>query len=285
MEQSSRPTTGELVAALRAAGCVYAEEEAAILADAAGSTADLALMLARRVQGFPLEHIVGWARFYGMRIAVAPGVFVPRRRSEFLVDQALAALKSRPGRADPPRILDLCCGSGAVGAALAETLDKKPAGGDSGCELHGTDIDQAAVDCAAGNVAPFDGYVYCGDLFAPIPVRLRGSFDLIVANAPYVPSASIAFMPQEARIHEPEAALNGGADGLELHRRIAADAPRWLRPHGRLLLECSIRQAPVSAGILTTSGFSTSISTSEELDDSVVTGRLGSGLHIGRGTG
>lgn len=299
MKHTSQQPDETLVAALRSAGCVYAEEEAVILLEAADSDTDLARLLDLRVQGYPLEHIVGWAQFCGLRITVAPGVFVPRRRSEFLVAQTLAALaglaalegpggpggpeghagKTGPGPQRVPvppshaesgtqllTVLDLCCGSGAVGTALAHVLP--------GCELHASDIDRAAVDCAAGNIAAFTGRAYCGDLFAAVPEGLRGSFDVIAANAPYVPSAAIMFMPQEARDHEPEIALDGGADGLELHRRIAAQAPSWLRPGGLLLLESSARQAPASVAILASNGFSASMSSSEDFDGTVVTGRL-----------
>ncbi len=299
-----RATTPQemLVAALRHAGCVFAEEEAAILLEAAGSGADLADMLARRVQGQPLEHIVGWAQFCGMRMHVAPGVFVPRRRSEFLVERALAELSARkiPGSNVPrqspaanspsqrhssrrPVVLDLCCGSGAVGAALVHALEHQGRAGSAehaesaawaGCELYGSDIDPAAVACAAGNLAVVHGEAYCGDLFAALPESLRGRIDLIVANAPYVPSGAIALLPAEARIYEPDAALNGGADGLEMQRRIAAEAPRWLRTGGTLLLESSARQAQESQRILSIHGFEVSWHRREESDATVVTGRL-----------
>lgn len=299
---------GILVAALRHAGCVYAEEEAAILLEAGESADEVAAMLARRVQGQPLEHVVGWAQFCGMRIQVGPGVFVPRRRSEFLVERALAVLSARelPATSVPqqspaagsrtqrksshqPVILDLCCGSGAVGAALAHALELQGSAGGAenaenpgsvrsavgaGCDLHASDIDPAAVACAAANLAVVHGKAYCGDLFAALPESLRGRIDLIVANAPYVPSGAIAFLPAEARLYEPDTALNGGSDGLEVHRRIAAEAPRWLRPGGTLLLESSARQARESQRILSTHGFEVCCQRRQESDATVVTGQL-----------
>ena len=273
MEESAPLTPEMIVAALRRAGCVHAQAEAAILQDAAGSTAVLEMMLEQRKQGMPLEHIVGWAEFHGQRIAVRAGVFVPRKRSEFLVDQALVVL-AEATRADTalacgvprrPVIVDLCCGTGALGAAMARALRE--------CELHAADIDPAAVACAAGNIAPFGGRAHCGDLFAALPDRLRGHIDLIVANAPYVPTAAIAFMPQEARLHEPNAALNGGTDGLALHRRIAEQAGAWLKPSGVLVLECSEQQAASSAGIMAGHGFVASVATSEALGGVVVMAR------------
>ena len=109
-----------LTARLRAAGCVFAEDEARLLMDAARTPEDLEAMAGRRVSGLPLEHILGWAEFCGLRIAVAAGVFVPRRRTEFLVRQAavlLGAWRQAPGGASRPApvVVDLCCGSGAVG--------------------------------------------------------------------------------------------------------------------------------------------------------------------------
>ena len=96
---------------------------------------------------------------------------------------------------------------------------------------------------------PLGGEVHEGDLYDPLPARLRGRVDVLAVNAPYVPSADIGTMPQEARLHEPRACLDGGADGLEVQRRVAAAAPQWLAPGGHLLIETSRRQAPQTAGI------------------------------------
>ncbi len=255
---------------LRSVGCVYAEDEAAILLDSADSPEILARMLARRAHGYPLEHIVGWARFYGLKMSVAPGVFVPRLRSEFLVGQVLASIPGIPLGNEPLRILDLCCGCGAVGAAVAHDM----ADGPHAVELHAADIDPTALSCAAENVAPFKGQIHCGDLFAALPRELRGTFHIIAANAPYVPSSALEFMPQEARVHEPEVALDGGIDGLEVHRRIAAEAQHWLRPGGVLLMESSARQAADSAGIMASHGFLTSVASNDDLGGTVVTGRV-----------
>ena len=107
----------QVVARLRAAGCVFAEEEAELLTAATDSPAALVRMVDRRAAGEPLEQILGWAEFCGLRIAVEPGVFVPRRRSELMVREAAALAGPRPV------VLDLCCGSGALGVALAAALD------------------------------------------------------------------------------------------------------------------------------------------------------------------
>lgn len=233
----------EIVTRLRSAGCVFAEDEARLLVAAADSPADLAALVDRRVAGLPLEHVLGWARFCGLRIVVHPGVFVPRRRTEFLVQQAArwptgeAAGSGAGGQVRRDAIVvDLCCGSGAVGAALCAALGQ--------IELYAVDVDPAAVRCARRNVAAAGGRVYEGDLYRPLPAALRGHVDLLVANAPYVPTEAVELLPPEARVHEPRVALDGGADGLDVLRRVIAEAPLWLAPGGRLLVETSERQAP-----------------------------------------
>jgi len=254
----------EVVALLRAAGCVFAEDEADLLLAAARTPAELADMVDRRVQGLPLEQILGWAEFCGLRIVVAPGVFVPRRRTELLVAQAIALAP------DAAVVVDLCCGSGAVGAALLAALD--------GAEVHAADIDPAAVRCARRNVVGPRGHVYEGDLDAPLPVELHGRVDLLVANAPYVPTDEIRLMPPEARLHEPQTALDGGADGLDLHRRVAEAAPRWLAPGGHVLIETSARQAPRTARLLSDVGLVAQVVTDDELDGTVVVATWASGV-------
>ncbi len=227
-----------LAATLRAAGCVFAEEEAALLLREAPDDAALAAMVARRVAGEPLEQVVGFAEFCGLRIAVAPGVFVPRQRSTALVRRAAVGLQ--PGDI----VVDLCCGTGALGAALAA--------GVPGVEVHAADVDPAAVACARRNLPP--DRVYEGDLYDALPGHLRGRVNAVVANAPYVPTDAIATMPPEARDHENRVALDGGTDGLDVQRRVIAGAADWLAPGGRVLVESSERQAPVSAALMVAAG-------------------------------
>jgi release factor glutamine methyltransferase len=215
-------------------------------------------MVGRRAEGVPLEHVLGWAEFCGVRVAVDPGVFVPRPRTEILVRQAAAL--AGPGAV----VVDLCCGSGAVGAALAAILDLS--------ELHAVDIDPAAVACARGNVFAAGGHVHQGDLYAPLPPGLRGRVDLLLANAPYVPTEAIGLLPAEARVHEPRAALDGGPDGLDVVRRVAAGAARWLAPEGHLLVETSGRQAPHALETVTAAGLVARVVHSSELDATVVVG-------------
>ncbi|MCO7221483.1 putative protein N(5)-glutamine methyltransferase [Klenkia sp. PcliD-1-E] len=238
-----------VVAALRAAGCVFAEEEAALLA---ADGRDLDALVARRVAGEPLEQVLGWAAFAGVRVLLDPGVFVPRQRTALLVEQAVAL----GGQV----VVDLCCGSGAVGLAVAAGL------GD--VELVAADVDPVAVACARRNGVD----ARAGDLFDALPGTLRGRVDLLCVNAPYVPTAAIAGMPPEARDHEPTAALDGGADGLDLHRRVAAGAGGWLAPGGSLLLETSDVQADGTLAAVAAGGLAARLVTDDDRGAAVVVG-------------
>ncbi|MEV0387377.1 putative protein N(5)-glutamine methyltransferase [Nonomuraea sp. NPDC050643] len=248
-----------IVTRLRAAGCVFAEDEAELLVSAAPTSADLAAMVERRVAGEPLEHVLGWAEFCGLRVAVEPGVFVPRPRTGFLIDQA-AALAGRV--AGTPVVLDLCCGTGAMGAALAARLER--------AELHAADLHPAAVRCARRNLP--GAHVYEGDLYEPLPATLRGRVDLLITSPPYVPSGSVGLLPPEARLHEPLMALDGGDDGLDVVRRVIAGAPDWLAPGGHLLVETSERQAAPTADAVAGAGLTVRVAVSGELDATAIIG-------------
>jgi len=249
-----------LVARLRAAGCVWAEDEAALLREAASSRAELETLTARRVAGEPLELVVGWAELCGVRVAVEPHVFVPRRRSELLARAAVDA--ARPGDV----VVDLCCGSGALGAVVAAQVP--------GVDVWAVDVEPAAVACAERNLAGVGGHALLGDLDAPLPGRLAGTVAVIVCNAPYVPSDEVAFLPAEARLFEPRVTLDGGADGLDVQRRAAAVAPRWLAPGGTLLIETSERQAPATVAAFGRAGLgAVRVLEDDDLGATVVSGR------------
>ncbi|MFD3488501.1 putative protein N(5)-glutamine methyltransferase [Streptomyces sp. NPDC058665] len=262
---SATPSLSSVVTTLRAAGCVFAEDEARLLVSAADSPAGLADMVSRRAAGQPLEHVVGWAEFHGLRIAVDTGVFVPRRRTEFLVRQATALIHQAPaGR--PAVVVDLCCGSGALGAALLATA-RQPV------ELYASDIDPSAVACARRNLAQ-GGTVLEGDLFDALPDGLRSRIDILLANVPYVPTQEVPLLPSEAREYEPLVALDGGADGLDVLRRVTARAPDWLAPGGHLLFETSQRQVPGAVATVRAAGLAPRVVTSEEWDATVVVAQL-----------
>ncbi len=238
---------------------MFAEDEAELLSSAARDEAELDAMVDRRVAGFPLEQVIGWAEFCGLRIAVDPKVFVPRRRTEFLVTEA--ASRTPPGTI----ALDLCCGSGAIGVALAA---RARLGG-----LHAADIDPVAVRCARRNVEPAGGQVYEGDLFEPLPPELRGRLGIITANVPYVPGSEVPLLPAEARLHEARVALDGGADGLDIARRVATGAAEWLAPGGHLLIEISDRQAKAAVAAFAGTGLSPRLASSDEFAATVVIGK------------
>jgi len=252
---------------LAAAGCVYAEEEASILAEAAGTPDALEAMVARRAGGEPLEYVVGWADFRGIRLAVEDGVFVPRARSGYLVEEAASLLRCRSGPGRCVVVVDLCCGVGAIGAALAAEVPH--------VDLHAADIDPRAVACAEQNLRALglNGLVHHGDLFTALPRRLRHRIDVLVTSPPYVPTADIRLLPPEAREFEPTIALDGGADGLDMVRRIARGARQWLAPHGVLALEVADVQAEPAAAILEQLRYPARAVTSEDYGSTVIIGR------------
>jgi release factor glutamine methyltransferase len=265
------PTTLDphLVNRLRAAGCVFAEDEAALLLEAvaghADATDELEGLVVRRVAGEPLEQLLGWAEFAGRRILVEPGVFVPRRRTEFLAAEAARLTRAAASDGHLPVVVDLCCGAGAIGAAIADAAGP--------VDLVAADLDPAAVRAARRNLEPLGARVVEGDLFEPLPADLRGRVDVLAVNAPYVPTAEIAMMPPEARDHEATIALDGGDDGLDVHRRVAASAALWLAPGGALLIETSERQAPTTATLVAAAGLAPVIVRDEGVGGTVVIGR------------
>jgi release factor glutamine methyltransferase len=264
-EPPVRPVHAEVVDLLRSVGCVFAEEEAQLLLSEASSPATLTEWIRRRMSGEPLEYVVGWAAFSGLRITVDPGVFVPRRRTELVVSEAVALLEKRRAAGVAPGVLvDLCCGSGAVGLAVASHIQVR--------ELHAADIDPVAVECARRNLAGVEGQAHRGDLYAALPCRLRRQVQLIVVNAPYVPTDALPTMPPEARNYEPRISLDGGPDGLGLHRRIISGVGPWLSRTGHIVIEASERQAPGTAALMAAAGLSARIVHSDELDGTVVIG-------------
>ena len=228
-----------LSARLRAAGCVFAEEEARLLVQEAGSSATLDRWVLRRCAGEPLEMLLGWAEFCGVRVGVAPGVFVPRRRTEGLVE---AALEVAP---EHGVLVDLCTGSGAVALAVAHARPD--------LEIHAVDLAPAAVRCAQDNLRGLASVV-AGDLFDALPPDLRGRVDVVTANVPYVPSADLDLLPAEARDHEPVSAHDGGDDGLDVLRRVVREARPWLAPGGEVLLEVSRHQQAAARFAVVTAG-------------------------------
>lgn len=241
----------DLVAQLREAGCVFAEEEAAILFAAASDTPELAALVARRIAGEPLEHVVGWAEFAGMRVPVAPGVFVPRRRTE-LVARIAERLAPASGT-----VVDLCCGAGAIGIAVATWRDD--------LTVIAADIDPVAVDLAQRGLAPMGGTAVVSDMDTGLPPELAGAVDVVASCPPYVPTGQIALMPHEARDHEPLKALDGGKDGARMQARVFDAAVRLLAPGGVCVVETSDHVVDATVAAATRAGFAAAVEEDDAL--------------------
>ncbi|AEV82286.1 N5-glutamine S-adenosyl-L-methionine-dependent methyltransferase [Actinoplanes sp. SE50] len=256
-------TRNEAISLLRAAGCVFAEEEAAVLFEAAPDDATRRALVGRRCGGEPLEQVVGYADFCGVRVHLRPGVFVPRVRSELLVRTAASEATTRAGDDHPgPLVVDLCCGSGALGLALRTVVPR--------IDLHAADLDPVAVACARHNLGQ---NVHQGDLFTALPARLRGRIEILIANVPYVATPHLPFLPAEARDHEPRTALDGGDDGLAVFRAVVAGARSWLAPGGLLLSEITEAQTAPAAAVVAGYGLTPDVITDDDLDARVITAR------------
>jgi release factor glutamine methyltransferase len=162
-------------------------------------------------------------------------------------------------------VVDLCCGTGAIAAAIAAAV---PA-----VRLWASDVDPVAVRCARENLAALGAHVRRSDVHHAVPVHLRGHVDVITANVPYVPSTEIDYLPTEARVHEPRIALDGGVDGLRVLRRAATPARYWLRPGGWLFTECALDQADAAATVLRDAGLIATVANDSDLDVAIVAGQ------------
>lgn len=226
-----------LIGRLSAAGCVAADEEADELLAAAGDAGTLDALVRRRERGEPLAWVVGTAPFCGHRIVVDAGVYVPRRQSEALARRAGRLLAAR---GDGGRAVDLCTGSGAVAVHLMAEVPS--------ALVVAVDLDAGAVACARRNGV----LALVGDLGEPLRA---GCFDVVTAIAPYVPTRELRNLPSDSVDHEPRAALDGGAEGLDTVRSVVHSAARLLSREGSLLLELGGDQDRRIAGLLEACGF------------------------------
>ncbi len=232
-ETHRSPDRAALAELLAGAGFVAADEEAGELIARAGGDAELLDgLVARRLTGEPLAWITGSVSFCGLQIRVDPGVYVPRWQSEQLALRA--AERMPPGGT----AIDLCTGAGAIAATIAA---RRPAARVVAC-----DLDPRAVACAHANGVE----ALCGDLFAPFPRTLEGRVDMVVGVVPYVPTSELALLQRDTLTFESPLSYDGGADGVDLLRRVLADSPRFLRPGGALLLELGGEQPEALAGDL-----------------------------------
>lgn len=218
-------------------GHALARDHAALVAGAtrsleAGEAAQIAALAARRLAGEPVARIVGQREFWGLLLSVTPAVLVPRPETETVVELALELVGA--DRARPLRIADLGTGSGAILLALLAELPQA-----SGI---GTDISPDALAVACANARSLRLERRARFIESDFGRALEGPFDLVVSNPPYVASRDIAQLSREVRDHDPRRALDGGEDGLNAYRRIAADAPRLLGA-GNLVVEIGAGQA------------------------------------------
>ncbi len=237
----------QVAARLRAAGCVFAEAEAAVLVETSwGDDELLGELLRGRERGDPLEQLVGWVEFGGLRLNVGPGVFVPRQRSLLLAEVAARVVSSQ----EHPVLVEAYCGVAPIAATLAEVAP--------GIEVHASDVDPVALGLARGNLPEGSG-IHRSDCLTGLPRALAGRVTLVVAVCPYVPESAVDLLPREAREHEPLSALAGGWDGLAEVRRLLDQAGPWLAPAGCVLVELNRGQVPGAAAFARDLGFATAV--------------------------
>ena len=223
----------------------------------AGEAARFRALVDRRAAHEPVQHILGFEEFRGLKIEVTPDVLIPRPETEGLVERALELLADRPGAL----VADVGTGSGAIACALAASRPD--------LEVLAVDQSLGALAVASENVRALGlasrVRLLAGDLLGPL-TSLGGSLDMVVANPPYLPSGIIAGLPAEVARFEPRLALDGGPDGMRVLRRIIAEAPRFLRPGAWLLMEIGEEQAGPLASLMAAEGFS-SIGARRDLRD------------------
>lgn len=194
----------------------------------------------------PLQYLTGVQSFLGRDFHVDERVLIPRPETELLAERAIAALRMRPA----PIALDMCCGSGCLAVSMAL--------GDPRAQVHAADLSEGALAVTALNAERLHAKLtlHQGDLFGSIPDGLR--FDVIVSNPPYIPAADCLELQEEVR-REPMLALDGGADGYDFYRRIAENAPRFLKEGGVLLMEVGFDQAQGVIALCREAGFTSAV--------------------------
>lgn len=198
----------------------------------------------RRAAGEPLQYVTGEVAFRHIVLKVRPGVLIPRPETEVLVDSVLPAIDDAIAERGTALVADICTGSGCIALSIAS---ERPT-----ATVVATDLSELALAVAAENVERLGlsdrVSVAQGDLFAALAPELRGSLDVVVSNPPYVPSADVSDLPAEVAGFEPHLALDGGLDGLDVYRRLLAEAREWLRPGGLLGVELDERMVQIAAG-------------------------------------
>lgn len=233
--------------------------EEPFLPEPAEKIAQLRQLAQRRAGGEPLQYITGEAWFMGLRFEVSPSVLIPRADTEILVETALEQLE------DGESVLDMCTGSGCILLSIAKL-------GNPG-RTDGADISAAALEAArrnADNLGLHETEFIQSNLWE----QITGRYDMIVSNPPYIPSEEIPHLMREVALHEPQTALDGGADGLDFYREITRQAKDYLMPGGRLLMEIGADQGAAVLAMMQEAGFE-KVSIRKDLagNDRVVYGR------------
>lgn len=200
----------------------------------------------RRLKREPVARIIGAREFWSLSLAITPDVLVPRPDSETVVEAALDVISGEAAMLETLRILDIGTGSGALLLALLSELPNAVG--------TGTDISEAALNVARANAERHALETRCSFVACDITAGVQGGFDLIVSNPPYVARGDLAALDAEVRDYDPALALDGGDDGLDYYRTIAADAPRLLAAGGRLILELGAGQESAVRAVLTDAG-------------------------------
>jgi release factor glutamine methyltransferase len=213
-------------------------------------------LVKRRANAEPVAYLVGLREFFSLEFEIEPGIFIPRPTTELLIVDGLAFLKGR----ESPRVLELCTGSGCIAVTLAHQA--------AHARVDSVDINPLAVKVAGRNAERHAVServrVLEGDLFAP--VANEPPYDLVVTNPPYVRTGEIPNLSADIRNHEPLLALDAGADGLDVIRRIVPELSRCLAPGGLFLLELSPRQVPEVTELLQATGFFPRVTPLKDLD-------------------
>ena len=207
----------------------------------------LAALVERRLAGEPVAYLIGEWEFYGLTLDVTPDVLIPRMDTEVLAERAILLARAA---GEGARVLDLCAGSGCVGLAVAANVPT--------CRVVLADVSEAALKICKGNVRrnELNARVTCVQADAlQKPDAALWDFDVIACNPPYIPTGDLAGLDVSVRDYEPRSALDGGADGLDFYRAIAAQWGSALRLGGSLLFEVGINQAMDVAALLERSGF------------------------------
>lgn len=244
MGRTTDPLTARVAEVLAGATVDIGPREATWIAEEAADEKAALAMAQRRAAGEPLQYILGTAHFRELRLVVQPDVLIPRPETEVLVERALARLPA------DGLVVDIGTGCGAIGLAIAyERPD---------ATVLATDVSEPALGCARLNaeIIGVDVEFRAGDLFAAVPDDLRGRFDLVVANPPYVADSDREFLSPEIVEHEPHVALFAGVDGLDVTRRLVADARGWLKSGGWLVFEISEFSGERVKELLTSWGYS-----------------------------